>query len=497
VGTIRKQGIYNTAFSYLGVLVGFVNILILQPKMLSPEELGLTRMLFSTSIILGTLYPLGLNGTIIKFFPSFRNKEKANYGFINLILLVGLFSYLIFALGIWIFRESIYGHYGKSPLFTEYFTYVFPMTFFAGMVSIGNSYGFILFRSSLPAFLDEIFNRVYQMIIVSLYFLKVISFDKFLILFMLMNGIQLLILWTYLARIDRISGTIDFSRIFSGKWMEMVKYTLLMALATLASRSLRQVDVVLVGSDLTAGIPLEEVAVYTIAVTIGTIIEVPANALSKIADSKISDALHLNDMDLVRKVYFKSTRFLMVLGGFLFLLVVCNIHPLLQLIGGKYTGGEWVVIIIACSAFFNMATGLNNSIIFYSHRYAWGTVLLVGLIGLSIALCYWFIPLWGIEGAALATALAFFVFNIIKYLIILSSFRLQPFGWFVIPVLVLVAAGLGIHLLIPRLENHYIDILLRSAAVGIPFCLGIYFFNVIPELRDFIKGKKSPLQLFQ
>ena len=75
MGSIQKQAIQNTIISYLGVAIGFVNTLILQPKMLSPEELGLTRILYSTSVLIATLFPLGLNAFTIKFFPKFRNSE--------------------------------------------------------------------------------------------------------------------------------------------------------------------------------------------------------------------------------------------------------------------------------------------------------------------------------------------------------------------------------------------------------------------------------------
>jgi O-antigen/teichoic acid export membrane protein len=80
MGIIQKQGIANTIISYLGILIGFVNILILQPYMLDPDEIGLTRILFSLATLFATIFPLGLNGVIVKFLPEYRD-EKGNKGF--------------------------------------------------------------------------------------------------------------------------------------------------------------------------------------------------------------------------------------------------------------------------------------------------------------------------------------------------------------------------------------------------------------------------------
>lgn len=500
MSSIRKQGIYNTGFAYLGVMIGFVNILILQPRFLTQEELGLTRMLFSVSIIFGTIYPLGLNGVVIRFFPQFRNRETGNYGFINLVFLVVLGSFLVLGSLLFLFREEIFEGYNKSPLFVEYFLYIFPMTFFAGLVSMMNAYAFIIFKSSVPSFLDEVFNRVYQVVVLALYFLHWIDFSAFVLLFSIMYGIQFMLLFFYLRKADRIGGKIDWQYMKQQNWKEIRNFTLVIALATLASRSLRQLDVVMVGSDLSSGIPLEAVAVYTIAATIGTIVEVPSNALSKIADSRVSHALHHGDMKLVKTVYYKSARFLSVIGGLLLVGVVINIHDLLALIGERYTGGETVVVIMCASAFFNMMTGLNNSIIFYSKYYRAGSFLVLGMVLLSFVLNYYLIPLYGITGAAIATASTFSFYNVMKYLIIWAGFRLQPLGAYTLFVLGIIALVFGVNYFIPEMENRYAEILLRSVvATGIYLPL-IWFSGIVPELKklaDRLRTKKGSLDLFE
>ena len=138
MGILGKQGISNTIISYLGIIVGFVNVIILQPLMLSPEELGLIRMLYSVSILLATIFPLGINGITTRFFPVFRNHENGHHGYIGLICCLALVFYLIFGIVIFVFKDAIFSSYQNSQLFIQYFSYVFPLTFFLGFLSIIN-----------------------------------------------------------------------------------------------------------------------------------------------------------------------------------------------------------------------------------------------------------------------------------------------------------------------------------------------------------------------
>lgn len=489
MGSIRKQGISNTIITYIGVLIGFVNILVIQPQMLSPEELGLTRILTSTSIIFGTLFPMGLNGVMIKYFPAFRNRENGNYGFPGLVLMTALVSYLVFGIAFYLLKDFWFARYEKSPLFIEYFTYVFPLSLFVGFISVFNGYGFCLFKSTVPSFLDEIFNRLFIMTIVCLYFIKLIDFHSFITLFVCATGVQLLILAFYISLVDKISFRVNWSFIRSKSPGQMMSYVFMIALATLASRALRQIDVVMVGSDLSKSSPLDEVAIYTIAFTIGSLIEVPANALSKIGDSKISDAIHRNDFKLIETIYYRSTRILMVVGGLLMTGVYIDIHSLLYYLPEKYASGETVVKIIGVSAFFNMATGLNSSMIYYSDKYRQGTYLLVGLIFTSILLNWLLIPHYGIEGAAIATGTALLLFNAVKTLIIWRSFRMQPFGKYVWGVFFLIGLCLGVNHFLPELENRLLDMCYRSAVITLIYGTGTLLMKILPEANEFVRKR--------
>jgi hypothetical protein len=44
MGIVAKQSIYNSLASYLGILIGAINTIVLFPNVFSADEFGLTRV---------------------------------------------------------------------------------------------------------------------------------------------------------------------------------------------------------------------------------------------------------------------------------------------------------------------------------------------------------------------------------------------------------------------------------------------------------------------
>ena len=72
MGVIKRQGIKNVFITYLGVIVGAISTLYIQPELLSIDELGFTRNLYNFSFLLSLAIPLGLPSIILKFYQIGR-----------------------------------------------------------------------------------------------------------------------------------------------------------------------------------------------------------------------------------------------------------------------------------------------------------------------------------------------------------------------------------------------------------------------------------------
>jgi O-antigen/teichoic acid export membrane protein len=129
----------------------------------------------------------------------------------------------------------------------------------------------------------------------------------------------------------------------------------------------------------------------------------------------------------LNELYKKASITLQVFGGLIMLGILTNIHQVYALLPEKYSGGVFVVFIISLSKFFDLMLGNNNSIIFNSKYYR--TVLLLGLclVVLTVSLNMYFIPNFGIEGAAIATLISIGLYSLAKLLFVVFKMDLFPF----------------------------------------------------------------------
>src|ERR1043165_4815783 len=111
MGVIQRQGIKNTVSSYFGIVIGFVSLLIIQPKFLKPEEIGLVRVLFAFSTLIASFIALGVSSMSIKYFPIFKDEKTGHHGFLGFVLLFPIVGFIITALVLIVFKDFIIAQY--------------------------------------------------------------------------------------------------------------------------------------------------------------------------------------------------------------------------------------------------------------------------------------------------------------------------------------------------------------------------------------------------
>ena len=184
MGEIKKQGISNAIISYIGIAIGFINLLVLQPILLSPEEIGLTRILFSFSALLATIIPMGMVNIILRFFPVFKNENNGNNGFFGLILLFVFGGFILISSLLFLVKPLFIEKYSQqSKLFSDFFYYVYPLSFFLALINCFGGYLSSIFKTSFPSFVNDILIRVLNILIFSIYFFDLINLEILIFLY--------------------------------------------------------------------------------------------------------------------------------------------------------------------------------------------------------------------------------------------------------------------------------------------------------------------------
>ena len=462
MGIIVSQSVRNTIISYFGVALGFVITIWMYPNILQPEQYGLTRVLLSLAMVSTQFANLGTQNTIIRYFPLFRDKEKNHHGSLFLSLSIPFVGLIILACILYLFQPTIIHYFiEKSELLVDYYWFILPLAFFILFFHVLSSYVRALYDTVMSSFLMNIVVRLLTALILILYFFNWITFFEFIVGFVATYGIIMLGLLIYTYREFEVDLKPEFEFLRSTLLKSMGNYSLYAFFGGLATIIVSNIDIIMLSS--LAG--LSETGIYAIAFYIGSAITIPRKSVYQISSPLISDAFNNKNFDFIEDIYRRSSLNMVIAGGLLFCLVVPNIDNLMTLLPADYSGGVLVIIVIASANVFSMAAGVNGAIILNSKYYHFDLYSTITLIVITVILNYLLIPVYGILGAAIGTASAIVIYNILKLTYVWIRFSMQPFEHQILYILAIGAITLLIIFQIPTLLNPYVDILVRSTLI--------------------------------
>ena len=485
MGIIVKQSLSNLIISYAGIALGFILTILLYPHILSPDEYGLTRVLFSASFISTQFAHLGFQNLVIRYFPVFKRAAPQNHGFLFWALTIPVIGFLIFA-GVYFAADStIIAYYAEqSPLFIDYYLWVLPLTLFILYFEILNNYLRSLRDSVTGSFAMEIIQRLITISLLGVYFFDWITFHLFIMLFVLSYMINPLIVAIQIARKGEWKLRPNMKLMRRPLLKGMANYGLFSMLGGLTTVIVWNVDILMLGS--LAG--LDQTAIYAIAFYMASVIAIPQRSINKIVSPLLADFIKNKEWDEVGSIYTKSSLNQLIPGIFIFGLIWINLDVVYQMMPDFYAAGRWVVFIVGIGKIIEMITGANGLILINSKHYRVSFYTNLILIAVTIGANYIMIPLYGIEGAALASVLAILVYNGTKYIWVLLKMGLQPFTKKTVVVTVLGTAALSITQLFTFFDYYLTEAVVNSLIFVTLFGGPVIYFSISEDLNIMLKN---------
>ena len=487
MGIIIRQGFKSSIVSYIGVIIGIFNVLILYNKFLTQEQLGLyASTLLTFPVIYMSFALLGVPSVAVRFHSQFQDyaARRQLFTFIIITPLVGLSAFVLLYILLKPFYLKFY--LDNSPLLVKYYYVFIPLTI--GMVYLLalESYSRINLRIAVPSLIREVGLRLANSLLVLLFGFNFISFDTMVNLTVVSYGLAIIAILIYLHFQKRLYTSLDFGFIKHPAFKEMYQYGLWVLLGGASAALLPHIEKVLLPA-FKGG--LGSTAIFDIASRIALVISIPRNSIVMISAPIISAAYQRNDMKEIDTIYKKSSLNLFIIGSFLFLGIWVNIDSIFSIIPKSeiYSQGKWVVLMVGISRITDMMTGLNTEILTNSKYYRYDIVFMLFFTVLILFSSQFLIPLYGFNGAAIAALLSTATYNIVKLLFIRFKMNIQPFTIGTIKVIVL---GLSAYLassFIPnfnpgKLTGLLVDIAVRSVIVTIIFGGGILIWNVSEDI---------------
>ncbi|MCG2588013.1 oligosaccharide flippase family protein [Rhodohalobacter sulfatireducens] len=490
MGIIVRQSISNTVISYIGIALGFVLTILMFPHILTPDQYGLTRVLISASFISSQFAHLGFQNLVIRYYPFFKKAAPEKHGFLFWIITIPVIGFLIFSAVYLVASDTIIQYYSeRSPLFVDYYLWVIPLTLFIIYFEVLNNYLRSLRDSTTGSVVNEVLQRFISIIVLAIYFFEWISFGQFITFFILSYLSQPLIVGIQIWRKQELQLVPNFSIIRKKLIKGMASYSLYSMLGGLTTVIVWNVDIMMLGS--MAG--LDDTAVYSIAFYICTVITVPQQSIYKIAAPLLSDFIKSKQWGEVETIYKKSSLNQIIPGLLIFGLIWLHLDKLYMILPDIYAAGLWVVFIVGIGKLTGMVCGLNGVILSNSKHYRVSFYTNIILVVITVVANYLLIPAYGIEGAALASAMAIIIYNGVKYLYVLIKMKLQPFSMKTLWVILLGAFTIYISHAWVDFSSIWLDMVIKSIIFPLTFLAPILYFKVSPDINELLESLRTYL----
>ncbi|MDL2224302.1 polysaccharide biosynthesis C-terminal domain-containing protein [Bacteroidales bacterium OttesenSCG-928-M06] len=493
MGVIIRQSIKGTLFTYIGALIGAFSTFYIIPKYLGDELLGLTRVFIETGTLFALIFQLGVSSSAIRFFPQFKTKDGKNNGFFFYLISIATIGFLVFVPVFFLLKEPIANFFlDNASVFNDYIYWLIPLTFFLIYWMTFEVYSNVLMRIAIPKFIREVLIRVLFIAIYILYASGHLNLSGFIIAYVSVYGIAMLTTFFYVSRIGTISLQHDSKFITPALKKDYFSYSSIIILGTLGGSLLSRIDLLMVGSE----IGFAAAGVYTIAYNMISFMEMPSRSITSISTPIAAEALKKGNIDEANQLYKKVSAHQLLIGSIVFLLIWINIDNIYSIMpeGDTFKAGKWVVLFMGTAKLIEMTISFGEILIKFSKFYHWSLYFTFIIIGINVSLNWFFIPRWGITGAAIATALASVISYALQQTLILIKIKANPYSKSTVKILLLIIITLCINHFLPELQNPWIDILYRSCIICIFGGCFIYFSKISNEANAIINSVFSKIK---
>ncbi|MFN8339283.1 MAG: polysaccharide biosynthesis C-terminal domain-containing protein [Saprospiraceae bacterium] len=487
MGIIQRQSLKFTAINFLVTFIGFLSVIFIYP--LDQKLYGLFQVVFSYAALLVPILTLGIHGGIVKYFPIFTLKGREK-NFLSFTLLMTTGIVLIttpIAIGIYyLFRSKMFEIFDNFKDIDDNKVYILILSYLLMYGSVFLYHAVARFRIVVPEIINTSLLKIFLPFAILMTYWGIWNRGNFLIIILVYFAFVLIALIWYLLSISKQSLNPQVETLDRKEYRQFFAFITFAMLNGLGASLALRLDNIMIGSMLS----LEAVAVYAIINTISNVMEIPAKAINQIASPVISSNWANKNHANIQDVYQKSSVFGLGGGIFLFLILFFIWPELLTLMGSSFHAELptvlWIFTLLSLAKIIDLMTGVNSVIIIYSNYYRYHMYFLLVLAAVNVILNYYLLMKIGIIGAALATAISFITFNLLK-----NYFVKRRFGYFIdfSPHLKIVISGLicfGMMYFVSLPWHPIISIIIKCTLTTTIFGGLMYYFNPGGEIRQIV-----------
>lgn len=486
MGIVIRQSASNVIITYFGFGIGAINAMFLYTTFLSKTNYGIVNFLLSAANILMPLMAFGVHNSLIRFF-SYCKSEEQRERFMSFMLWMPLLLIIPICTVGYAFYDEFSSLLIKNPEAKLYMWLIPLIGFCMAYFEIFYAWVKVHMKSVFGNFISEVLVRALVMVMLFGVHFKWLEENTFIYCLAAAYGLQLIAMMIYAFKIRMPKITLQFPE----NAKEILTYSLFIIISGSVATLLLDFDKVM--------IPFykkwSENAIYSLAIFIATVIAVPSRAMLQIIYPITARLMSEKKMDEVNDLYKKSAITLQFFGGLIMLGIFLNIHQMYLIIPGNYASGTIAVFLIGISKFYDVILGNNNAIILNTKYYQWalcfGVLTVLLMIGMNMLL----IPLYGINGSALATLITVVIYNSVKLFFVVKKLDLYPFTMNTLKSFGVIAVVFAAFYFWDFNFIPLINIVLKSILITVVYVYVNYKLSISSDINDLIDQTLVKLKL--
>lgn len=435
------KGASINLFGTAGHLILVFGYSVFLARVLPPHDLGLYFLGFTvlSFLVVGSL--MGMDLTIWRFVSLYMGEgspERAR-GVVRSAFFVAFVASLIIGI-VWFIGSDWLGnvvfHDEDLGLVFKIFAFALPLMVLARVFNAATQGLKIMHYQVLSKDIGEQVSKF----VLSAFLL---SFGLIGILFanVIAGAISMTIAFLFLQKKLSIFGRVEKS----DSYLRVVAaYSLPLTFSTIFNSMLVWINIWLVGFFRSP----DEVGLFSIASRVAIFGTLVLCSFNTMFSPIIADLYNRNEVDRLRILFRFVTKWIIIFSTPVFLFVVLFADPVLKLFGKEYVLAATSLIILAVGQFINSATGPVAGMVLMSGHPRIDLINNSAALALNVVLSMILIPRWGIEGAAVASAITAASVNIVRALQVFVILGISGYDrTYLKPAGALLTAGGSVYLL--------------------------------------------------
>ncbi|MCH8304907.1 MAG: flippase [Candidatus Marinimicrobia bacterium] len=205
---------------------------------------------------------------------------------------------------------------------------------------------------------------------------------------------------------------------------EIFLYSLPLFMSVFLNIFLNRTDVLMLGYFGSTA----DVGIYSLAAKLSQVVFIISASVYGIFAPVVSELFAKDDRSKLKKIFSQSTRYSAIVTVPIFGALILSHETILSVFGKEFTEGAEVLLILGLAFLINSILGFAGQMISMSGRSKLVLMNSVGGASLNILLNWFFIPKWGMAGAAWATMIATIAVNAARVTEVLYFEKMHAFS---------------------------------------------------------------------